>query len=318
MRDTRGGTRALRRVLTILPATVMFLVVTVSTAVAVNPVNVYRFFNGSSGSHFYTADRTECMNTTLLSAYDYEFVAWTVDADSPWANKALYRFFNKTNGSHFYTANVTEKNYIIANLSGTYRYDGVAYYVSLTPNTGTPIHRFFHKKNGSHFYTASVTEKNYIIANLSGVYSYDGIGFYVPAAPQAYSPVDWVIHYAPGGWTYRAPASGNYNCMSYALGYTSVPIWPNWAMENGTGPVSEAEMDVEMAYWGKVRTTNPSEAQIIAYGYSGDVRHVGKVTSATRTEAKWGQLERYSHPWSPYLMNAGDIYTYGGIRRYYR
>ena len=91
----------------------------------------------------------------------------------------LYRFYNKKNGSHFYTASEAEKNRVLANLSATYTYDGVAYNVSATQVAGsTPVYRFYNKKNGSHFYTASEAEKNSVLATLSSTYSLDGIAFY--------------------------------------------------------------------------------------------------------------------------------------------
>ena len=93
--------------------------------------------------------------------------------------RPLHRFYNKKNGSHFYTASEAEKNSVIANLSATYSYDGVAYNVSATQVAGsTPVYRFFNKNNGSHFYTASEAEKNSVLANLSATYALDGVAFY--------------------------------------------------------------------------------------------------------------------------------------------
>ena len=137
---------------------------------------------------------------------------------------------------------------------------------------------------------------------------------FATTAQALYYPASWYNYYAPGGWTYNAPVNPSYNCLAYALGFTSVWIWPDWA---GTY-VSEAEMDIEMVNWGKLRTTNAVEAQIVAYGYAGDIRHAAKVTTpTTRTIAKWGRIERFSHPWSPYRISPTEPLAYGGIRRYY-
>lgn len=123
----------------------------------------------------------------------------------------------------------------------------------------------------------------------------------------------WYTYYAPGGWTYNAANTSRYNCMAYALGYTDRWIWPSWAGFY----VTDAEMDIEMEIWGRYPTSSGS-AKIITYGYAGDVRHFGKVTSGTQTVAKWGQLERFAHPWFPYRKDSSNKYTYGGLRKYYK
>jgi len=306
--------RALGNTLTVLMVTVCVLLGTVSHALAVTSVNVYRFYNSASRSHFYTASRTECMNTTLLSAYHYDGIAWTLNSDSPWANKPLHRFYNFKIGTHFYTASEAEKDNIIANLSGTYRYEYVAYNVSLTPGTGAPVYRFYNKTNGSHFYTASATEANNLIANYAATYSYDGVAYFVPTATAGFSPIDWVNYYAPGGWKYQAPATPVYNCMAYALGITDTRVWPT------SSPVcSETEMDALMLAFNRRQVSKSEGPTIVAYGYPGDIRHVAKVTSSYKTVAKHGSLERYEHPsWTPYLDDYYDIYAYGRAMRYYK
>ena len=96
------------------------------------------------------------------------------------ATISVYRFYNMKNGSHFYTASVNEKNAVIAKWSSTYRYEGVAWYVSTDPTNSLVIYRFYNMKNGSHFYTASVNEKNAVIAKWSSTYRYEGPTFYIP------------------------------------------------------------------------------------------------------------------------------------------
>lgn len=128
------------------------------------------------------------------------------------------------------------------------------------------------------------------------------------------NPSSWYTYYAPGGWTYNAPNTRAYNCMAYALGYTNRWIWPDWAGLY----VTDAEMEIEMEVWGRYPTTSAS-AKMITYGYVGDVRHVGKVTAGSTTMAKWGQLERFSHPSrTPYRIDSSDSLTYGGLRKYFK
>ena len=42
----------------------------------------------------------------------------------------VYRFYNKKNGSHFYTTDPAEKANTQQNLSATYQYEAVVYYVT--------------------------------------------------------------------------------------------------------------------------------------------------------------------------------------------
>ena len=145
---------------------------------ALNPV--YRFYNKTIGTHFYTPSEAEknSVIANLSRIYTYEGIAYKTN---PYNNsQPLYRFFNKKNGSHFYTASAAERNNVIANLSATYVYEGETYRVSPTYAAGkTPVYRFYNKRNGSHFYTANETEKNNVIATLSGVYVYEGVAFHL-------------------------------------------------------------------------------------------------------------------------------------------
>ena len=143
---------------------------------------VYRFYNTTNSTHFYTASVAE-MDTVLASystTYLLDGAAYTINTDNPANNTPLYRFFNKRNGSHFYTASEAEKNSLLANASATYALDGPAYNVCLTRVDGaTTVYRFFNKSNGSHFYTASEAEKNKVQAELSATYTLDGPAFYL-------------------------------------------------------------------------------------------------------------------------------------------
>ena len=128
-------------------------------------------------------------------------------------------------------------------------------------------------------------------------------------------PNSFYTYYAPGGWTYNAPANLTYNCLAYALGITNQWIWPPyWGYY-----ASETEVDLYMTtFCGKTKCTSAQSPSIIAYGYSGDTRHFAKVSSSTRTIAKWGQLERFTHPWYPYRYGQSDPLTYGAGRLFYK
>ena len=144
---------------------------------------VYRFYNKTNGSHFYTADPGEFarVQNQLSATFSYDGVAYAPNPYNAANNTKLYRFFNKKNGSHFYTASEAEKNRVVAKLSKTYSLDGtglqrVAGRRCLGPLT---VYRFYNKKNGSHFYTASEAEKNDVLAKLSKTYKLDGPAFWV-------------------------------------------------------------------------------------------------------------------------------------------
>ncbi|PWC41164.1 hypothetical protein [Azospirillum sp. TSO22-1] len=103
---------------------------------------VYRFFHKGLGNHFYTASETErnSIMNTLSHIYSYEgtsYYAFEGNSQSaPAAGAtAVYRFFNYQRGSHFFTASSSERYSVIANLSGTFRYEGIGYYVPASSTT---------------------------------------------------------------------------------------------------------------------------------------------------------------------------------------
>lgn len=151
-----------------------------SIAHAAGLMPVYRFYNVKTGMHFYTASETEKADVVarLSSVYRFEGVAYTINTDDAKNSTPLYRFFNMKNGVHFYTASATEKDRVIATMSGTLRFEGTAYLVSLDPVDTSPVWRFYNAKKGAHFYTASAAEKDNVIAKLSSTFKYEGVSFY--------------------------------------------------------------------------------------------------------------------------------------------
>jgi len=160
--------------------------VTPSPTIVRKPKPVYRFFNRTTGVHLYTASEAEKANVvdTLSSTYSLEGVAYTLDASTTANNAPLYRFYDVNKGVHFYTASETEKSNLIGTMGAVYRYEGVAYNVSLTPTGAQPVYRFYNIKKGVHFFTASDSERDEIIATLGGTYRYEGIAYYFIAPLQ--------------------------------------------------------------------------------------------------------------------------------------
>ena len=123
-------------------------------------------------SGYATVTRSLSITTGATTTSNVSLVAGT-------PSRPVYRFFNKKNGSHFYTASESEKDSVLASMSGTYSLDGVSYHVGA--DYTTPLYRFYNKANGSHFYTASASEKNNVQDKLSKTYAYDGVAYHVSA-----------------------------------------------------------------------------------------------------------------------------------------
>ena len=147
-------------------------------------LEVHRFYNTKNGVHFYTASTAEkdAVLRNLSGTYRYDGVAYTLNTSSAQNSQPLHRFYNFRKGFHFYTASDVEKDSVIRNLSGTYKYEGVAYKVS--PTLVTVVHvesvvwRFFNKKTGSHFYTHDGAEMSRVMTTLSDTYAFEGKAFW--------------------------------------------------------------------------------------------------------------------------------------------
>jgi hypothetical protein len=146
------------------------------------PTPVYRFYNATNGSHFYTTSAAErdIVISRWSSVYALEGVGFTVNAGNPNNNAPLYRFYNVRNGSHFYTASAEERDIVIATWPTVYAYEGPTYSVCATNKAGsTPVYRFYNVMNGSHFYTSSDQERDAVIAQWSATYTYEGPAYYL-------------------------------------------------------------------------------------------------------------------------------------------
>lgn len=103
---------------------------TVPTRAAAARLPVYRFYNGSSGAHFYTISASE--RSTIRALWPYftdEGIAYYASTAPGFGLTPLYRFYIPGRGFHFYTASATERDRIQATLAGTYSYEGVGHYV---------------------------------------------------------------------------------------------------------------------------------------------------------------------------------------------
>lgn len=162
------------------PATVTITVTPVADPVPRAPIPVYRFYNFTNNTHFFTASEDE--RAMILATWPNIF---SLDGPAYYVNPAnntqpLYRFYNTVSRSHFYTANPAEKNQILKDLSHIFSYDGETYSVNPAPAANSlTAYRFYNKKNGSHFYTTNEAEVASVQANLGHIYQLEGPAFWI-------------------------------------------------------------------------------------------------------------------------------------------
>jgi hypothetical protein len=93
---------------------------------------VYRFWSGSSNSHFYTIRESE--KTKLINLYShvwtYEGVAFYAYAPGgqPSDVSPVYRFWKPSDNTHFYTIDPTERDKLVTQYSAIYTFEGIAFY----------------------------------------------------------------------------------------------------------------------------------------------------------------------------------------------
>lgn len=146
-------------------------------------VQVFRFFDTHTGTHFYTSSASERDQTVAGRAdLTYEGVglnAQTQAADP--AAAAVFRFFDIHSGSHFYTTSTTERDGLRSGAAGL-TYEGVAFYENTVATPAdTAVYRFFDKIDGTHFYTPNQNEYAGVIATRGDLVN-EGIAFYTQKA----------------------------------------------------------------------------------------------------------------------------------------
>ena len=169
------------------------------TSTPAGSFGVYRFFDNSTGTHFFTADVAEknaLMNPALSSFRpDLREEVNNFGALNPTATDSnaitVYRFFDTRYGTHFFTASQTEATDLRNAASTSYRPDlvfeaGSSFQEHSTQQTGdVAVYRLFDKSYGTHFYTGSQSE--YAAITTAGTATFradlvsEGIGFYAPS-----------------------------------------------------------------------------------------------------------------------------------------
>ena len=150
-----------------------------------DPLPVYRFFDTTDGTHFYTADASEAASVERTRP-DLVPESAGLKAVNPDARNAasvpVFRFFDVSTGSHFFTADPTERDTVIATRPDLSYEPSSVFYEDRQPQPGdVAVYRFFDTAHGTHFYTADPSERATIIATRSDLVG-EGIAFYEPGA----------------------------------------------------------------------------------------------------------------------------------------
>ncbi len=141
-------------------------------------VPVYRFYNGHTDAHFYTADPAERGHVlSHFSRFASEGIAfWALRAPEP-GTVAVHRLYDTETGIHRYTEDPDERDRWLAAVPSL-SYEGVAFHAFTAAEPGTvAAHRFTHAANGSSFVTANWNEAFGV--REDALYAYDGAAFRV-------------------------------------------------------------------------------------------------------------------------------------------
>ena len=149
------------------------------SAPAVTPrTAIYRFYNGSTGAHFYTAipaERDFVIN--VIPAFTFEGVAFYAYASAIAGASPVHRFYNTRKGRHFYPISTEERDLVLATMPD-FRYEGVSWYAQAAGGgSASAVYRFFNAGLGAHFYTISEAEKNFVLQAIPS-YQLEKIGYY--------------------------------------------------------------------------------------------------------------------------------------------
>ncbi len=144
---------------------------------------VYRFFNASTGAHFFTTSVGERdYVASTLREFTYEGPVFFAYPGNFAGQSPVYRFYNPQTRAHFYTISAEERDAVVRTLP-SFQYEGISWSAQTLPGNGSvPIYRFFNRNNGTHFYTISAQERNIVVDNYLA-YSFEGIGYYAWTQP---------------------------------------------------------------------------------------------------------------------------------------
>lgn len=139
---------------------------------------VFRFYNSSTGAHFYTNSILE--RDFVLNEYPvfaYEGPLFRAAAQAGHSLSPVFRFFNTKTGAHFYTISAEERDYVLDTYP-EFTYEGPSWYAQAQAgNSSSQMHRFFNTTRGVHFYTINQEESDFVRSNMPE-WSYEGGVYY--------------------------------------------------------------------------------------------------------------------------------------------
>ncbi|MGE5294994.1 MAG: hypothetical protein ACM3VT_09205 [Solirubrobacterales bacterium] len=132
----------------------------------------------------------EGLELTPGDAWLDDFVIETGTLSRPAADPIsdVYRFWSPVTQRHFYTIDAAERDYLIANYSNFWTYEGAVFKAATEAfQEGLlPVYRFWSDVYASHFYTIDEAEKAYLIEMYSDVWTFECTAFY--AYPEGRQP----------------------------------------------------------------------------------------------------------------------------------
>ncbi len=143
---------------------------------------VYRFWLPRTGRHFFTADKQERnrMRVTYAGACVDEDAVFYAYAESRPGTRPVHRFWSERLQAHLYTLSATEKSKLEGDLSGTWAYQGVAFYAYPEPSRAelVPVYRLVSRASGAYLYTAGARERERLVRGSSPGWIDEGIAWY--------------------------------------------------------------------------------------------------------------------------------------------
>ncbi len=144
-----------------------------------DPIDVYRYYNSSTGRHFYTTSPERMAD---YPQFKREKKAFSVYPSNPINHNLLtpvYRFYNAKTQAHLYVSDEAQAERIRNNYPD-FRDEGIKFY-ALVQNTtyGSPINRYFNPTTNAHFFTADPAEKLAMANRFSKEFKFEGSPFRV-------------------------------------------------------------------------------------------------------------------------------------------
>ncbi|MBY4596401.1 trypsin-like serine protease [bacterium BD-1] len=145
---------------------------------AENLTAVFRFYNPSTGAHFYTSSVLERdFVISTYPAFTYEGPKFKASSLAGPGLAPVYRFFNVQTGAHFYSISPAERDFVLDTYP-QFKYEGTAWYSQpQAGNKAAQMYRFFNLRNSVHFYTLSKAESDFVRATYPE-WKYEGGVYY--------------------------------------------------------------------------------------------------------------------------------------------